>query len=619
MKRFRFILMEANREKLGRTKDVFVQIPRDIAADWMALTIRVTPIKNGTPEEPVLYKPGIVEQYDSPTYIDLSEQYGIDFQLAYAKATGFRTFEQAMKKLTGVNVRFSKPGKYKIERISDGGISSTEVTVNPSDVENYDGDPFAFAPTSKVETSAQASVPPPAPEAPSVPRNRPSSTASKRAERSERIAERRNPTAAPVPPEDNDNTEPAPPAPEAPVTNNPDDLTSKSKEDQDDIDKIFDESVPPRSEKPAAEKEKSSSTVTEFLNANDDVKLRMLKDMFKTEESRTQLKAMPYDQQEEYEHWLVMQLRRIDYANTHDDLRALYQKLLTYLPKPLERFRQATGDKKLRVLSNISRAELSYYDHMPKTDSDVYRNWLREELKKTSDAAKQKEIEEWLRNLPHAGSVDNTDDEKPAAENKTSDAEIFASEEKTVQYVAEQLQKNPQQIRNMILSGKRLLEGVSDEQRQNETFLRAAVSLDPKSLLLVSPPFNGDKRIVLAAVTKSGSVFEFASDALKDDKDFVRTVVKLHGLALQYASTTLREDKEVVRDAMQQTVHALNYARKLMAQKDFAIEAVRRNWEALLYASDTLKDDTDVVRIAYTQNREALKFASKRIRERGSV
>eukprot|EP00658_Telonema_sp_P-2_P085706 TRINITY_DN9827_c0_g1_i2.p1 TRINITY_DN9827_c0_g1~~TRINITY_DN9827_c0_g1_i2.p1 ORF type:complete len:658 (+),score=155.70 TRINITY_DN9827_c0_g1_i2:188-2161(+) len=90
------------------------------------------------------------------------------------------------------------------------------------------------------------------------------------------------------------------------------------------------------------------------------------------------------------------------------------------------------------------------------------------------------------------------------------------------------------------------LQGASEELRNDQGVVLAAVVWDGRALRFASEVLRNDKDVVLAAVRENGHALEFVSEELRNDKEVVLDAVMVIGSALKVAAEELRNDKDVV-------------------------------------------------------------------------
>jgi len=127
------------------------------------------------------------------------------------------------------------------------------------------------------------------------------------------------------------------------------------------------------------------------------------------------------------------------------------------------------------------------------------------------------------------------------------------------------------------------------------------VRVDPMQLQHASENFRDVESVVSAAIEMNGSALEFASPRLRADSVIVNLAVQSNGMALRFASDELRADLELVTQAMDQNPEAVSFAApSLFANFDFLEVAVQRHPDVLEEAAQHLNaEEMDaLVRIA---------------------
>eukprot|EP00971_Amphidinium_carterae_P100066 1978705-Amphidinium_carterae.1 len=94
-----------------------------------------------------------------------------------------------------------------------------------------------------------------------------------------------------------------------------------------------------------------------------------------------------------------------------------------------------------------------------------------------------------------------------------------------------------------------MLRWASEELRDTEVVVQAAVFSDGLALQFASQRLKNQHAILLLAVGKNGMALEFASEQLQNHYRLVLLAVQQNGMALQFASPELRQDAAITREA----------------------------------------------------------------------
>ena len=128
-----------------------------------------------------------------------------------------------------------------------------------------------------------------------------------------------------------------------------------------------------------------------------------------------------------------------------------------------------------------------------------------------------------------------------------------------------------------------------------------------------------DKATLLKLLSKRPGLLSFLSDDQRDDEDLVTAAVSKAGMLLLYASQRLRHTKSVLLAAVKSDGYALSYAltdQALMSDPDiFMASAAKQGADFLKYASEQVRDNDDVIQECLTYCPFALLYASQRIQE----
>lgn len=108
------------------------------------------------------------------------------------------------------------------------------------------------------------------------------------------------------------------------------------------------------------------------------------------------------------------------------------------------------------------------------------------------------------------------------------------------------------------------------------------------SLQYASDELKQNENIVVAAISRDGLAFKHVDKSLRANKAYVLMAINNNGKALKYAAESFRNDKEVVLTAIKCKKHMLKSPLKyasyhLLGDRDVVLEAVRHNKKALKY------------------------------------
>ena len=171
-----------------------------------------------------------------------------------------------------------------------------------------------------------------------------------------------------------------------------------------------------------------------------------------------------------------------------------------------------------------------------------------------------------------------------------------------------------EQALQLIQSGDKSLEALSDELRNDRKVVLAAIKKEGYKLEYASDELRNDREIVLAALSNYGNALEYASDELRNDRELVMAAIN-NGANLKYASEELRNDIEFVSAAIKEGYVILEYASKeLQNNRDIVMAAVEDYGGNLQYASEELRIDREIVLVAVKNSGGALQYASEELR-----
>jgi len=176
-----------------------------------------------------------------------------------------------------------------------------------------------------------------------------------------------------------------------------------------------------------------------------------------------------------------------------------------------------------------------------------------------------------------------------------------------------------------------VLQHASDEMRNNEQVVMAAVTENGCALRFASDEMKNNHRVVIAAIkpcesrgTGTTSMFfseeefhcealDYASDNLKSNEDFLVDALSYNGLALRFASEDMRNNERIViaaitpcpvfgriaKQRMESDARAFRYASdNLKNNEDFLVDALSYNGLALQFASEDMRNNKRVVMAA---------------------
>jgi len=162
------------------------------------------------------------------------------------------------------------------------------------------------------------------------------------------------------------------------------------------------------------------------------------------------------------------------------------------------------------------------------------------------------------------------------------------------------------------------LNDVSEELRNDEEVVRAAVEWSGWVLKFASEDLKDNRELVLTAISDDPSAWEHASERLRDDDELVRYAATKTWYALEHASDRLKNDWETVHHAVTEMGSALKFASdRLKNDREIVKTAVEnsRDGQAFEYASDQLKNDRELVHLAISFSGRLLAYASEHLRQ----
>lgn len=212
-------------------------------------------------------------------------------------------------------------------------------------------------------------------------------------------------------------------------------------------------------------------------------------------------------------------------------------------------------------------------------------------------------------------------------------------------FISSRLKNNKAFSLEIIKYDSNALKFLSDEMRDDETVVLAAVSKHPSSLEYASSrlknsrsfiyklvkenerhypgPFSyasrelrGDKEFILECLHSNieDTFMLFGiTDALKDDEDFIKQAIAISGDALSFASNRLQNKKELIFEAIKQArdLYVVDNHKEISDDKEIVMFALQHGTK-LSQASERLRDDDDVVKIALEANGRNFLYVSSR-------
>tara|TARA_B100000989_G_C19524076_1_gene465821 strand:- start:1512 stop:2954 length:1443 start_codon:yes stop_codon:yes gene_type:complete len=139
---------------------------------------------------------------------------------------------------------------------------------------------------------------------------------------------------------------------------------------------------------------------------------------------------------------------------------------------------------------------------------------------------------------------------------------------------------------------------VPENLKKDKSILIATVENNPRTYEKLSDEQRNDEEILLAAMEskKGGSFytpFKFASDELKSNRNVVLKVLSYNGYSLEHVQDNLKKDKEIVLEAVKQTGYSLQYAEENFRQdREIVMYAARDG--ASNYIDSSFKNDQEI-------------------------
>jgi hypothetical protein len=134
-----------------------------------------------------------------------------------------------------------------------------------------------------------------------------------------------------------------------------------------------------------------------------------------------------------------------------------------------------------------------------------------------------------------------------------------------------------------------------------------------------SKELRNDKNFIITILQVNGLLLEKLSDEFKNDEDVVLAAVRNNYFTLEYASYNIRNNREFMFTLIQRSIRFLLDASdelkaELRTDRLFILEAVTINGRALSYTSKKFQNDKEIVTAAL-KNGGSLRFAHKNLRE----
>ena len=158
---------------------------------------------------------------------------------------------------------------------------------------------------------------------------------------------------------------------------------------------------------------------------------------------------------------------------------------------------------------------------------------------------------------------------------------------------------------------------LTEELRDNESFMREVLDANPALFMYASERLRGDFYFAMYAITRDYKNFEFVSDALKHDKNIIIAVVIQNPW---YAFSKMPKDMKSARDIVIAAVSTDAWILKeevpseMKRDKQVALAAVEQDGAILEYLAPEMQNDRRIVYAAFRQRGvSVLKYASAQV------
>ena len=164
---------------------------------------------------------------------------------------------------------------------------------------------------------------------------------------------------------------------------------------------------------------------------------------------------------------------------------------------------------------------------------------------------------------------------------------------------------------------------LSQEEIQNEIALLK--SNKDKSIESLSEELRDNEEVVIAAVTKNSTELQYASPRLKDDQKFILQIIILKNgkpgsIILEHVSPNLKKNFNVVLAAVYASGYELEFAHEFLKENSTVVRtAINNTASSLRFASEEMKSDIQVVAYAVSRDGTVLRFAGETIKEDKTV
>lgn len=137
-----------------------------------------------------------------------------------------------------------------------------------------------------------------------------------------------------------------------------------------------------------------------------------------------------------------------------------------------------------------------------------------------------------------------------------------------------------------------LLKGASDENKDDDEIITAAVKFQGKYIRCASERLRNDYKIQALSINSDGTGIEYVTDKFRKDKNMALRAVTLQGKNLEHVAEEFKDDEDVVDAAIS------NNCREIQKCEDFLLD----NGCALKFASKRLQDKREFVIKAVRNN-----------------
>jgi len=163
-----------------------------------------------------------------------------------------------------------------------------------------------------------------------------------------------------------------------------------------------------------------------------------------------------------------------------------------------------------------------------------------------------------------------------------------------LKHASDELKDDEEVVRAAIGENYLALQFASDRLQNDSNFILDLVRRNYKQLQIVKTQHKDDYNIILRAIEDSPRAYFFASDRIQNEPSIVYAAVEHCSMfsVFKYLSNKHKDDENIVLKSVERYGYLLEYAsNRLKNNFDIVLKAVKEYPDAVQYASDRLKKD----------------------------